>query len=199
MKLLDKGENKLASYNDEYVEELLESYSSTIRSICRKYYLSGGTEEDLFQEGMIGLFEAYKAFDKTKGDFQSDAFHAFAVLCIKRQILDAIKRANAKKNMPLNNYISFSRDDFQSDDNTLDEGLAYLESPDAPLESVIDKETLDEKINDMIKGLSPYERQVIELYLEGLTQQKIASILNKDVKSVYNCIERIKLKSREGK
>jgi len=51
----------------------------------------------------------------------------------------------------------------------------------------------------MIKGLSPYERQVIELYLEGLTQQKIASILNKDVKSVYNCIERIKLKSREGK
>ena len=186
----------MKEYNDEYVEELLESYSSIIRGLSRKYYLAGGTEEDLFQEGMIGLFEAYKSFDKSKGDYFSDAFKAFAILCIKRQMIDALKQANAKKNLPLNNYISFSREDFSNDDNTLDEGLAYLESPDAPLESVIDKETLDEKIHDMIKGLSSYEKQVIELYLEGLTQKKIASILNKDVKSIYNCIERIKQKTR---
>ena len=101
--------------------------------------------------------------------------------------------------MPLNNYVSFSRDDFSSDDNTLDEGLAYLESPDAPLENLIDRETIEEKIQCLIKGLSPYEKKVVELYLEGLTQKNIASILDKDVKSIYNCIERIKLKSREGK
>ena len=77
--------------------------------------------------------------------------------------------------------------------------MAYLESPDAPLENVIDREALDEKIQSMIKGLSAYEKKVIELYLEGLTQKKIASLLDKDVKSIYNCIERIKQKSREGK
>ena len=184
--------------SDDIMTELIMSYSSVIRSICRKYYLAGGTEEDLFQEGMIGLFEAIKSFDKEKGEFSSDSFKAFAILCIKRQIVDAIRKANAKKNAPLNNYISFSREDFANDDNTLDEGLAYLESPDAPLEIVIDRETLDEKIQGMIKSLSPFESQVIKLYLEGMTQKNIANTLGKDVKSIYNCIERVKLKLREG-
>lgn len=186
-------------FTDDYVEELLISYSSIIRSLCRKYYLVGGTEEDLFQEGMIGLFEAYKSFDKQKGDYKSEAFKSFALLCIKRQILDAIKKANAKKNMPLNNYVSFSREDFSSDDTTLNESLAYLESPDAPLENVIDRETVDEQIDKVIEGLSKYEQQVIKLYLEGLSQKKIASILDKDLKSIYNTTERIKQKVREGK
>lgn len=189
----------MEKFHDDVIEELIESYSGVIRSICRKYYLAGGSEDDLFQEGMIGLFEAYNSYDKSKGDFESESFKAFAILCIKRQIIDALKRANAKKNAPLNNYVSFSREDFSSDDNTLDEGLAYFESADAPLESVIDRETLDEKITELLVGLSKFEKQVVELYLEGLTQKKIASILDKDVKSIYNCIERIKLKSREGK
>lgn len=184
-------------YNDEYVQDLLDSYSSVIRGMSRKYYIAGGTEEDLFQEGMIGLFEAYKSFDNSKFDFYSEEFHAFAVLCIKRQMIDAIKKANAKKNLPLNNYISFSRDDFSSDDNTLDEGLAYFNSPDAPLENVIDRETLDERIQEMIAPLSDYERKVMELYLEGLTQKQIAIKLMKDPKSIYNCIERVKQKIRE--
>ena len=186
-------------FHDDIIEELIESYSSVIRGICRKYYLIGGSEDDLFQEGMIGLFEAYNSYDKTKGDYNSDGFKAFAILCIKRQIIDALKHANAQKNAPLNNYISFSRADFSSDDNTLDEGLAYLESPDAPLENLIDRETLDEKIRSLLQELSAYEKRVVELYLEGYTQKKIAETLNKDVKSIYNCIERIKLKSREGK
>ena len=57
------------NFSDDIMTELIMSYSSVIRSICRKYYLAGGTEEDLFQEGMIGLFEAIKSFDKEKGEF----------------------------------------------------------------------------------------------------------------------------------
>ena len=186
-------------FDDEHLENLIKSYSSIIRSVCRKYYLSGGSEDDLFQEGMIGLFEAYKSFDKTKGDYLSDNFKSFALMCIKRQILDAIKHANTKKNMPLNNYVSFSREDYSSDDSTFEESIAYLESPDAPLEFVIDKESFDEKFNLAISSLSNYEQDVIRLYLDGLPNAEIASILNKDAKSIYNCIERIKHKIREGK
>ena len=189
----------MPNFNDEYLEKLIESYSSIIRSVCRKYFLVGGSQDDLFQEGMIGLFEAYKSFDKSKGDYTSEAFKSFAMLCIKRQILDAIKKANTKKNMPLNNYVSFSRDEFLSEDANLDEAIAYLESPDAPLEMVIDKETFDEKLNIAISGLSSFEQSVIKLYLEGLPQKEIAEKLNKDSKSIYNCIERIKHKIREEK
>lgn len=199
MKQLDKGENKLSEFDEEYLEKLINSYSSVIRSVCRKYYLTGGSQEDLFQEGMIGFFEAYKSFDKSKGDYTSEAFKSFAMLCIKRQILDAIKHANTKKNMPLNNYVPFTREDFAGEDSTLEESIIYLESPNEPLESVIDKENFDEKLNIAISALSDYEQQVIKLYLEGLPNQEIASTLNKDTKSVYNCIERIKQKIKGDK
>ena len=187
------------NFNDEYLEELIESYSSIIRSVCRKYYLAGGSQEDLFQEGMIGLFEAYKSFDKSKGNYTSDAFRSFAIMCIKRQILDAIKHANTKKNMPLNNYVSFTRDDYSNDDITYEESIAYLESPDEPLEAVIDKENYDEKLNTAISSLSNYEQQVIKLYIEGLPKKEIALTLGKDAKSIYNTIERIKQKIRGDK
>ena len=186
-------------FEDECIEELIRSFSSIIQSICRKYYLSGGSQEDLYQEGMIGLFEAYKSFDKAKGDYDSEAFKSFAIMCIKRQILDAIKHANTKKNMPLNNYVSFTREDYSSDDTTLIESMAYLESVDAPLELVIDKENYDEKLEYAISTLSIYEQEVIKLYLEGLTNAEIASTLGKDSKSIYNCIERIKHKIRGEK
>lgn len=189
----------MKNFDDEYLEKLIESYSSIIRSVCRKYYLSGGSQEDLFQEGMIGLFEAYKSFDKTKGDYTSDAFKSFAIMCIKRQVLDAIKKANTKKNMPLNNYIPFVREEYSSDDSTLEESIMYLESPDEPLESVIDKESFDEKLNIAIASLSDFEQRVISLYLEGVPNKEIASILDKEPKSIYNCLERIKHKIREGK
>ena len=169
-------------FEDERLDELIRSYSGIIRGICRKYYLTGGSQDDLYQEGMIGLFEAYKSFDKTKGDFSSEVFKNFAVVCIKRQILDAIKHANTKKNMPLNNYISFSREDFSSDDSTLNESIAYLESSDAPLEQVIDKENYDEKLEFVISTLSSYEQTVIKLYLQGLSNAEIAKTLNKDAK-----------------
>ena len=199
MKQLDKGESKLYEFEDEFLDRLVKSYSGVIRGICRKYYLTGGSQDDLYQEGMIGLFEAYKSFDKSKGKYESETFKSFAIMCIKRQILDAIKHANTKKNMPLNNYISFSREDFLSDDSTLNESIAYLESSDAPLEQVIDKENYDEKLEFAISALSDYEQKVIRLYLDGLSNAEIAKDLNKDAKSIYNCIERIKHKIRSGR
>ena len=82
---------------DIELEELISSYASTIRAISRKYYLAGGNEEDLFQEGMIGLFQAYQNFNGKEG-YESEQFKNFAILCIKRQIFDAIKHANKKNN-----------------------------------------------------------------------------------------------------
>jgi RNA polymerase sporulation-specific sigma factor len=161
--------------------------------------LSGGEQDDLYQEGMIGLFEAYKSFDSSKGSHDSESFKLFAIMCIKRQILDAIKHANTKKHMPLNNYVSFTRTDNLGDDATLDEAIAYLESTDAPLEQVIDKESYDEKLQLAISTLSAYEQEVIRLYLDGLTNAEIATALQKDSKSIYNCIERIKHKIRGEK
>ena len=54
-------------FNDELlINELVESYASLIRGICRRFYLVGGTSDDLYQEGMIGLLEAAKKLENVK-------------------------------------------------------------------------------------------------------------------------------------
>ena len=50
---------------------------------------------------------------------------------------------------------------------------------------------IEGKINEV---LSPFELEVLYSYLQGISYQEIARILNKDVKSVDNALQRIKKK-----
>ena len=68
-------------------ELLIKKYKNFVRSKARSYFLIGADREDIVQEGMIGLFKAMR-------DYQPDkvtSFKSFAELCIKRQIITAIK------------------------------------------------------------------------------------------------------------
>ena len=68
-------------------EYLLNKYKNFVRSKARSYFLVGADHEDIVQEGMIGLFKAFR-------DFRPDklaSFHAFAEICVTRQIITAIK------------------------------------------------------------------------------------------------------------
>jgi len=176
------------------IENLINNYAGTIRSICRKYYLVGGTEEDLFQEGMIGLIEAYQSF-KGEEDFYSDKFKNFAIICIKRQIFDAIKHANKKNNQPLNNYVPISKTNSARVEYEREE-LLKMEDDNNPEDLFIDREEHSEKIAICKSKLSKFENQVLDLYLAGDRQSEIAKALNKDVKSIDNTIQRIKKKLR---
>ena len=176
------------------LEDLIKSYASTIRAISRKYYLVGGTEEDLFQEGMIGLLQAYQNF-KGEEDYNSDKFKSFAIMCIKRQIFDAIKHANKKNNQPLNSYVPITKTN-KSHQEYERRDLLMIEDEYTPEDLFIDKEEHDEKIQLCKSKLSKFENAVLDLYLAGERQSQIASILNKDVKSIDNTIQRIKNKLR---
>ena len=66
-------------------EYLLNKYKNFVRSKARSYFLVGADHEDIVQEGMIGLFKAFR-------DFRPDklaSFHAFAEICVTRQIITA--------------------------------------------------------------------------------------------------------------
>lgn len=52
----------------------------------------GAEKQDLLQEGMLGLLKALKAYDKERSSFRT-----FAILCIRRQLISAIKASNTKK------------------------------------------------------------------------------------------------------
>lgn len=175
------------------LELLLAKFKPLACKIARRYFLAGQDEEDLYQEAMIGLFKAEQSFNENAGqDFKS-----FATLCINRQIQTAVKNSNRKKNKILNESISLNNqggiDVYESDD---EEQLYFIIPSSSPLpdDELIYKEKVDEIKNAIDQKLSVYERKVLSLYLKGLSYKEMGQILEKETKSIENCLSRIKSK-----
>ncbi len=188
--LSDEELVKLSSVGEKGAfDALFHRFSSLIKKTIRPYFLLGGDDEDLMQEGMIGLFKAINDFSPDK-DCQ---FKQFALLCIKRQVLTAVKTASRKKHSPLNSYVSISNPLFDNNDLSLLD-LLGSSSDGNPENIVIGKEVFDDVLKKMDKLLSKFERKVISLYLDGLGYQQIASVLEREPKSIDNALQRIKHK-----
>ena len=168
--------------------EILQRYKNLVRIKARRYFLIGGDYDDIVQEGMIGLYKALRDYDANK----HVAFAAFASLCVKRQIITAIKTASRNKHTPLNHYISLSAPMFD-DERTLSDmlGEAYILDPEEAALINEEKEEVRIKISNL---LSSFEKNVLELFLGGLSYCEISEKLAKDQKSIDNALQRIKKK-----
>lgn len=177
---------------DPLAEEFLYAkYRKIIRGKARSYFLVGAEYDDLVQEGMIGLYNAIREFTPER----NVSFHAYADLCITRQILTAIKNATRKKHAPLNTYVSFSQP--ISDGNETEKTLAdILESSSSgdPEKALLGRETVEMLSHDMQHLLSSLERKTLILYLRGHSYQQIGKELGRSRKCVDNTIQRIKKK-----
>ena len=91
-----------AKTDDKSLETVLNLYAPVVRGIARKYFLLGGEQEDLVQEGMVALYHAIITFDEKNGA----SFKTYAKNCISNKIISAIKTANRQKNTALNQYTS---------------------------------------------------------------------------------------------
>ena len=181
--------------SDDAMECLLEKYRDMVRKEARKFFLAGGDEEDLIQEGMIGLFKAITSYQEGK----STSFSTFAYLCVHRQIYTTITAFNRKKRIPLNTSISLFEYKDQGNEFALDE---ILENPDeTPEESLLRKEEIKDYYQKINQKLSKFEKQVMYYYLNGDNYTVIAKKLGKTDKSIDNAIQRIrkKIKSDERK
>ncbi len=161
----------------EVIEHLMEKYKSLVKKQARTMYLIGGDNDDLIQEGMIGLFKAVRSFEPS-GD---TSFSTFAELCITRQMYTAVQASNRKKHAPLNAYVP------------LDE-KPELPAEGNPEDLVIDQENLEQRYDQIDKRLSTMEKLVLGLYLEGRSYGQIAAIIGKNEKAVDNSIQRLKKK-----
>ena len=194
--LQDEELVRLSKDNDRAMEFLLNKYKGMVLSSSKSLFILGGDNQDLVQEGMIGLFTAVRDFD----DHKNIKFSTFAQLCIKRNIYTAITNYNSLKNEPLNKGLSISHtDSSEEDDNyknlsTDDLGLSEIYNPE---DNLINKEKYDEIISFMSKELSKLEYQVMDLYIIGLTTSEIAKVLNKNEKTTDNALQRAKTKIRK--
>ena len=176
------------------IENILSKYKNLVNTIARRYYLVGGDQDDLIQEGLIGLYKACLSFDKSK----QNSFKTFAYLCIQRQIQSAIKADNRQKNLVLNNALYYDEHNglvTQKTNNIrASESFMYLPTTAGPENKMIEAETFNEKIQQIKQALSPYEFEVFKYFLKGYAVQQIAKLQNKDQKSVSNAIARLKQK-----
>ncbi len=176
---LREGDTEIADY-------LMEKYKPLVRKKTNAMYLIGGENEDLIQEGMIGLFKAIRDYNTEK----ENNFFSFAELCISRQLYSALESSNRKKHQPLNTYVSFS--------NTEGDGIALEEllanQTISPEQMLIEQEGQQEFADKLQEKLSHMEKKVLYLYLEGNSYTKIGELLNKPPKSIDNSLQRIRSK-----
>jgi len=186
----DECLQQMAAAGDSRAEDVLASrYARLVRVCARPYFLAGGDSEDLTQEGMLGLLSAIREYRQESGV----PFKAFAELCIRRRIFSAIKSASRGKHDPLNSGISLEtvleEDSGGSPPrNTIP---AFRRTPE---EQVLARESADEFFETFSRCLSPFERKIMDLYLDGSSYQAIAAACGKDGKAVDNAIQRIRRK-----
>ncbi len=182
--------DKLRNGDKTITDYLMEKYKNLVRKEANAMYLLGGENDDLIQEGMIGLFKAVQ-------DYQSDqdaSFFSFAKLCITRQMYSAIAASKRKKHSPLNSYISLYEKG--EDQNSLIDTMEADERSN-PEELMVSREyaaTLESKLEE---SLSDLENRVLYLHLLGTDYKTIARLLDKSPKTVDNAIQRIKNKTQK--
>lgn len=171
-------------------EHLIRKYKNFVRAKARSYFLVGADTEDIIQEGMIGLFKAIRDFNIEK----NSNFRAFADLCVKRQIITAIKSATRQKHIPLNSYVSLSKPIYDDEsERTLLDVLKGRKSMN-PETLYISREEVSSIKERIGKILSKLEWEVLTCYLAGESYQEIAEDLNRPVKSIDNALQRVKKK-----
>lgn len=169
----------LARSGDDFAcEYLLDKYKSVVRSVSRTFYLVGAEGEDIVQEGMIGLYKAVCTYSSDR----NVPFESYAKLCIRSQILTAIKNASRKKHGPLNDYVPM-------DDSNLNR--QFVSDPE---EQFITDESYDTLQGALNESLSKFEVSVLSLYIAGNTYREISELLSKDIKAIDNALQRIKAK-----
>ncbi len=190
-KLPDEELVELSAGGDRRATEvILTKYKNLVLSRAKAYFLAGADHDDIVQEGMIGLFKAVRDFDVTK----QASFCGFAEMCIKRQMITAVKASTRQKHMPLNSYVSLSEPLYDDDsDRALVDMLAGRESSD-PEAMFLRREKAEMLSADIERKLSNLEKTVLSLYIAGMNYQEIAVELNRPPKSIDNALQRIKRK-----
>ena len=199
---LDEADSRFVNLPDEEVARLAQEgsrdaedylmarYKNFVRSKARSYFLIGADREDIIQEGMIGLYKAIRDFRPDK----LSSFHAFAELCITRQIITAIKTATRQKHIPLNSYVSLNKPLYEEEsDRTLMDVLtpSRNQNPEELIISQEDRDAIEAKMSEILSDL---EMDVLSSYLQEKSYQEIAQDMQRHVKCIDNALQRVKRK-----
>lgn len=185
---LRDGESGITDY-------LMDKYKGLVRNKAKSMYILGADNDDLIQEGMIGLFKALRDYDCGR----DASFATFADLCVSRQMYTAVQVSRRQKHIPLNTYVSLNANSTGSREGEEEELINVLAAQfeQSPEDLIIDQENVDRLEKIIERELSAFEKQVLDLYLTGMGYQQIAKVLGRDEKSTDNALQRLKNKLKK--
>lgn len=171
---------QLRKGSDVAFAEIVKRYSATVRYIIQSYHADILTEDDWFQEGMIGFLNAVKSFDENAGVL----FSSYASVCIKNRINTVWRRHSRNKNMS-----SASFDELYENKHP---------SVCSPEDDYINNEQYLLAVSGFLDKLSNVERDVFLCYISGYGYGEIARRLGINEKSVDNALCRAKAKLKKS-
>lgn len=176
------------THDEGIAAELLQSFEPLVVSVCRKFYMDGMEQDDMLQEGRVGLYKAMRDYRPGYGT----TFVSFAVRCIRCQCITAVKAANRYKQQILSQALSL--DVTMHEDNERRCWLDMLVDEDvpAPGEEMMIEESIAQCDTILRELLSPYHFRVLIARLEGGSYTSIARELGRNPKSVDNALQRAK-------
>lgn len=168
--------------NHDAFLELARRYDTTIRKMSYSPKVADNEKDDLFQEGLIGLYKAAITYDENS----NASFSTFAHICIKHSIISALRIYYSNKNYPILSSLPL---DISEKEISKIQGLGLITEPEKLL---IEKESYEALMSKIDSELSSYERKVFKLFLRGMSYVDISARLQTSTKSVDNAIQRIR-------
>ena len=175
--------------NDEVAyDTLLKKYSHLVDMLARMYYRYNkniGIEyDDLYQEGMYGIMRALDDYDS------KTLFYTYATLCARREMERLIKTHRRKKQMILNEAISFNEKLKSDDEFTLEDLIPSLYC----LEDDYYNEDFRDRFTSFKYELDIDDASIFELRINGFKIDEISILLDIAYKNVDYRLHKIRKK-----
>ncbi|MCX4248810.1 MAG: sigma-70 family RNA polymerase sigma factor [Bacilli bacterium] len=186
--------NLVCEKSEEASDVLYEKYKYIVDIVFNKYkksayYLNIDLKE-LKQEALVGFSDALVSYNQEKGVNLA----TFISLCVERKVRNFVRKSETDKSRITNSAYSldalYGEEDYVREKDKLG---TSINDPQVTLEANENIENLTKAINEL---LSATEKEVYELIINDFSYEDIATILNKDLKSIYNTAARLRAKIR---
>lgn len=180
--------NMVCEKNEEASDLLYDKYKYIVDIIFNKYlksaYALSVDLKEMKQEALLGFSDALVNYNQDK----AASLATFISLCVERRVNNYVKKADTQKYRMLKD--AYSLDAPMSENSTLQEYIGDDSlDPGKTLEMEENIINLKKKIDDM---LSPHEKEVYELLINGFSYDDICTILKINQKQVYNTVARLR-------
>lgn len=179
--------------NDDVKDAIFDKYGYIVDIILNKYnHTIYGLKLDyneIKQEAMLGFTNALVSYNQNK----DSSLPTFISLVVERKILNCVRKATTNKRMMEKGTLSLEKED-ENEKDLLDR---IGDTKYDPLSQMENNENYNNLVNKINSALSPFEKDVYNLIINGFNYIEISNILKKEPKQIDNTIQRIRRKIKD--